>query len=66
MDAYGFGTTKNIYGPTAKIIGLYFLGTIVPRKYMPTIIKILFNKIAVIKYSVIVIVQPCVKFFFKN
>ena len=23
--------------PTAKIIGLYFLGTIVPRKYMPTI-----------------------------
>ena len=37
---FSFGVSSNFSqqkSPTAKIIGLYFLGTIVPRKYMPTI-----------------------------
>ena len=37
---FSFGVISNFSqqkSPTAKIIGLYFLGTNVPRKYMPTI-----------------------------
>ena len=40
-SAFSFGVPSNFSqqkSPTANIIGLYFLGTIVPRKYtMPTI-----------------------------
>ena len=40
MDNFSFGVSSNLSqqkSPTAEIIGIYFLGTIVPRKYMPII-----------------------------
>ena len=43
LTTFSFGVFLQIYHnkraqqATAKIIGIYFLGTIVPRKYMPII-----------------------------
>ena len=40
LDTFSFGVSSNLpqqKSPTMEIIGIYFLGTIVPRKYMPTI-----------------------------
>ena len=40
---FSFGVSSNFSqrkSTTAKIIGLHFLGTIVPRKYMPTIFAV--------------------------
>ena len=40
LDTFSFGFSLNLSqqkNPTADIIGIYFLGTIVPRKYMPII-----------------------------
>ena len=40
LDTFSFGVSSNLSQqkiPTAEIIGIYFLGTIVPRKYMPII-----------------------------
>ena len=40
LDTFSFGVTSNLSqqkSPTAGIIGICFLGTIVPRKYMPII-----------------------------
>ena len=40
LITFSFGFSSNLSqqkGPTAEIIGVYVLGTIVPRKYMPII-----------------------------
>ena len=40
LTTFSFGVSSNLLkqkSPTAEIIGIYFLGTIVPRKYMPKI-----------------------------
>ena len=40
LDTFSFGVSSNLSqqkSPTAEIIGIYFLGTIVLRKYMPII-----------------------------
>ena len=40
LTTFSFGVSSNLSqqkSPTAEIIGIYFLGTIVPRKYMPKI-----------------------------
>ena len=40
LDTFSFGVFSNLSqqkSPTAEIIGIYFLRTIVPRKYMPII-----------------------------
>ena len=40
MDTFSFGISSSLLqqrSPTAEIIGIYFLGTIVLRKYMPII-----------------------------
>ena len=40
LDTFSFGVSSNLSqqkSPTAEIIGIYFLGTIVPRKYMSMI-----------------------------
>ena len=40
LDTFSFGVCSNLSqqkSPTAEIIGIYFLRTIVPRKYMPII-----------------------------
>ena len=40
MLTFSFGVSSNLpqqKSPTMEIIGIYFLGTIVPRKYMPKI-----------------------------
>ena len=40
LDTFSFGVSSNLSqqkSPTAEIIGIYFLRTIVPRKYMPII-----------------------------
>ena len=40
LTTFSFGVFSNLSqqkSPTAEIIGIYFLGTILPRKYMPII-----------------------------
>ena len=40
FDTFSFGVSSNLLQQkslTAEIIGIHFLGTIVPRKYMPII-----------------------------
>ena len=40
LTTFSFGVSSNLSqqkSPTVEIIGIYFLGTIVPRKYMPII-----------------------------
>ena len=40
LTTFSFGISSNLSqqkSPTAEIIGIYFLWTIVPRKYMPII-----------------------------
>ena len=39
LDTFSFGVSSlsQQKSPTEEIIGIYFLGTIVPRKYMPII-----------------------------
>ena len=43
LAIFSFGVSSNLSqqkSPTAEIIGIYFLGTIIPRKYMPIILAV--------------------------
>ena len=43
LYTFSFGVSSNLSQqkwPTAGIIGIYFIGTIVPRKYMPIIFAV--------------------------